>query len=772
MAHKGWLRFGLVSGLVALLWPASLAASQLSLDPPLIVKVPSAALAALDAAAVKPLRSLDYGSFVWLELTAAEADRLWAAKVPARVVHNAGQVRVMNFRFDPLHDGEPELDPSLVAPYAGDQLRLVQLVGPSGFDWLDRLNLAGSRILQYYPHNTYLVWSGADTADRVSHLPFVRWQGSFHPAYKVNPEFEGASGRIENVDVMFYNDGDIEAVLDALRHLGGEVLNHYPSQPDGAFYNAIVRLDADRLEAVARLPQVLALGYQSPRPILDDETSDQIIAGNISGTPPLPFVGYGSFLSNLGHGGSGVIWAVTDSGIDYSHGDLNSRIAGGHNYPGCSPANPGDSTSSGHGTHVAGIIGGDATAGFTDSDGFLYGLGVAPEVSFFAQNPICPTAFAWPPAGGWQVLSKHGVAAGAVGANNSWTSGEGTQHGYQASERTQDLMVRDGDFDTAAVAEPFIQIFSAGNSSFAGLTAPKEGKNLIVVASSRNSRIAGIDTISGSSSRGPAVDGRVVPTITAPGEAIASTRADGGGLCTSNVIAGTGNAYSFCSGTSMAAPHVSGAVVLITQWWRDLNGGADPSAALAKALLVNGAIDMGPADIPNNSEGWGRVHLLNTLLPVVRRVYIDQTEILGGSGAQRQYDLWVDDPAKPLKVTLAWTDAPGAVGANPALVNDLDLTVETGGTTYLGNDFAGGKSTTGGSADTLNNLENVFVDSPGATVVVTVTASAIAGDGVPYNADPTDQDFALVCHNCSTTQEIFSDGFETGNTSLWSSVTP
>ena len=35
----------------------------------------------------------------------------------------------------------------------------------------------------------------------------------------------------------------------------------------------------------------------------------------------------------------------------------------------------------------------------------------------------------------------------------------------------------------------------------------------------------------------------------------------------------------------------------------------------------------------------------------------------------------VADPSKPLKVTLAWADAPGAVGANPALVNNLDLTV-------------------------------------------------------------------------------------------------
>ena len=81
-------------------------------------------------------------------------------------------------------------------------------------------------------------------------------------------------------------------------------------------------------------------------------------------------------------------------------------------------------------------------------------------------------------------------------------------------------MVLDGNFDTASVAEPFIEVFSAGNSGpgASTLTAPKEGKNLIVTASSDNYRAGSIDSISSFSSRGPAVDGRWVPTIAAPGE--------------------------------------------------------------------------------------------------------------------------------------------------------------------------------------------------------------------------------------------------------------
>ncbi len=436
--------------------------------------------------------------------------------------------------------------------------------------------------------------------------------------------------------------------------------------------------------------------------------------------------------------------------MDYSHPDLNTRIVGGYSFPGaCSGLGPGDDcTNGGHGTHVAGIIGGDATAGYTDADGFLYGLGVAPGYSIFAMNSL--SAPSWPPAGGWQEHSKQAVLGNAIGGNNSWTSGEGTQHGYQATERTHDLMVRDGNFDTADVAEPFIEVFSAGNSGSSGLTSPKEGKNLIVTAGTQNYRVSGnIDAMYSSSSRGPAVDGRWVPTIAAPAQEIASSRRLGSASQCTSTITGTNGHYSWCTGTSMAAPHTSGAIVLASQWWRTFNGGADPSPAMAKALLVNSADDIGVPDIPNVNEGWGRINATTLIDPPVLREYSDQTEVFYNTGEQIVIAVGVPEPGEPLKVTLAWSDAPGAVGANPALVNNLDLTVVTGGESYLGNVFSGGSSTTGGSADTINNLENVFVHNPGGSAVITIDAINIAGDGVPYNGDFTDQDFALVCTNCA-----------------------
>ena len=657
------------------------------------------------------------------------------------------QVRVPNHAFDPLLEGEPAL--SLDQRFDGHEagLRLVQFDGAIDDAWLKGLELSGLKVLQYYPHNAYLVWGDSNALATAQARGHVRWSGNFHPAYKVSAALAARTGRIRNVDVFIYNDGHLQQTLDALAALGGTVIQTYPAQADRTFFVAVVEMSARSLAAAAELGTVVWMGYADPKPVLDDEMSDQIQAGNYS-QAGVPFTGYQSFLGTLGFDGTGVRWAVTDDGVDYGHPDLNTHIVDGYSFPGCTPAQPGgDCPGSGHGTHVAGIIGATAAGGFADANGFKYGLGVAPGYGIVTLNAIAGNS--WPPVGGWQESSKQAVVRGAVGTNNSWTTGEGTNHGYQASERTHDLIVRDGNFDTTAI-EPFIEVFSAGNSGPGAntLTAPKEAKNLIVVAATNNYRTGAINSVASFSSRGPSVDGRIVPTVAAPGAQIASTRSNNSPGSCGTAIAGTSNLYSFCSGTSMASPHVSGALVLASQWWRGFNAGANPSPAMAKALLVNSAVPLGT--IPNMVEGWGRVNVTDLIAPAVGTAYFDQTEILANSGANWTRSFGVLDSSKPLKVTLAWSDAPGAPGANPALVNNLDLSVVANGNTYLGNAFSGGWSTTGGSADALNNLENVYVQNPGSGgVTVTVNATNIAGDGVPGNADTTDQDFAVICYNCA-----------------------
>ncbi len=682
----------------------------------------------------------------------------------ASAAASAREVRVTGFSFDPIAAGEPRIAEELrAAPQADAALRLVQLDGVPRDAWILALEAAGLRLIQYYPHDSYLVWADAAAMARAEALPFVRWQGDFHPAYKLDRALAGRQGRIDDVVALVFDPQDGEAPWAALP-AGVGLVSDTRATADGSQRLVEVSAPAEALATLARMERVIWLGYRSPERHIDDEMSDQIVAGNYVAGEPFP--GYFAHLASLGVDGSGVVWAVSDTGVDWDHPDLADHIVGGLSPDGSScapPAQPGsDCAGGGHGTHVAGILAGDATAGFVDGAGYLYGLGVAPEVGIFALNVFSNISL--------QDATKEALLGGAVGSNNSWSTTGVAGVGYVADAALEDRLVRDGNLDTPAVAEPFIQVFSAGNSGpgASTITEPKEAKNIISVANSFNRRAGSIDSISASSSRGPAIDGRVLPTLTAPGSTIASSRNDLGGSC-ATAIAGTNNLYAFCSGTSMASPHVAGAVALLTQWWKEHHSGAAPSAAMAKALLVNSAVDMGTPDIPNNNEGWGRIDVTRAIRPGVAVHHFDQRVTFGDTGEQWQTTLTVNDPSKPLKVTLAWSDAPGAAGANPALVNDLDLTVVHDGETYRGNAFSNGWSTTGGSADALNNVENVYLQSPVAgDVTVIVTATAIAGDGVPYVGDATDQDFALVCSNC----ELFNDGFESSDTSAWSSTSP
>ena len=354
--------------------------------------------------------------------------------------------------------------------------------------------------------------------------------------------------------------------------------------------------------------------------------------------------------------------------------------------------------------------------------------------------------------------------------NASWTTGGGAKAGYTARARQMDELSRDAVFATPGMEE-FLLVFSAGNSGTAGLTEPKEAKNIISVGATASGRglrwplTTNVDTVASFSSRGPAKDGRILPTISAPGENVISARAPvAAGLVLGACVPDTFSPlHAPCSGTSMASPHVAGAAALIHQWWKRETGGSLPSPAMVKALLVNGATDIGTKNIPNRDEGWGRVNVANVVggMPELQE---DQGIVFGGPGEERSYLVEVPEGEGPFRTTVAWSDAPGAPGASPALVNDLDLVVERLDAegqvvqTWLGNRFAGGQSVMGGARDVLNNLENVYlnVPAPGA-YRVTIRAVNVPGDGIPGNEDPTDQDFALVLRGATgATDELYA----------------
>lgn len=610
------------------------------------------------------------------------------------------------------------------------------------------LESTGARIIDYEPRHAYQIWARPDQAREAEALEAVRSVAPMAPERKLSPALQGRQGDLR-VDVTVYDPAlqEVRADLASLGDVTGLAL----AGSDGTRTTLAVTLPHAAIPAAARLPAVLyiAPGVTGLTPL--DEMADQALAGNIDRSTNRPLRGYADWLDELGLDGAGVKVAVVDSGISPLHPDLQGRVERPEDYG--LPEGQGDLHF--HGTHVAGIIGGDPAQALRDPDGFVYGLGVAPAVQLVDQN-----ALAWP--GNTRALSsidevtRVAWRAGARISNNSWEGlAEGRRAGYTADTRMADVLSRNADLATPGMEE-YLFVFAAGNSDERGPGVPQEAKNIIAVGSTNSGRgeLYPLETsptsVSSFSSRGPAVDGRAFPTVSAPGGNVVSARAPESVLAPAFCTGPLDGAalYATCSGTSMAAPHATGAAALIHQWWKRETGDL-PSPALVRTLLVNGAIDGAASEIPNTREGWGRIRL-GSVLEEMPRVWEDQGLVFSTPGEQASWVVEVGG-SEPLTATLGWSDAPGAVGANPALVNDLDLIVELlenqGGAvdTWLGNAFVDGRSAAGGSADRLHNLESVaLAEAEAGTYRITVRAHNLPGDGIPENGDATDQDFALV----------------------------
>ncbi len=551
------------------------------------------------------------------------------------------------------------------------------------------------------------------------------------------------------------------AVTGLVGDLAGRLLGTTDVPGSDGLVEVVAVLDG---VAAAQLAASPAVAYVGPAPaaiVPEGERTNAVLARLVSsgsdavfGPDPVFTPTYEEWLAEVGLDGSGVVVAIVDDGVDEEHPQLEVVATKDYVTPHDEPV---DGT--GHGTHVAGIVGAtgatvpDVLA--TDADGFEPGVGVAPGVGLTNQNIIATSGILTVDhVALFEQTVSDAIDFGANIWNASWTSGEGTGVGYLASGARLDSLVRDGQADVEGL-QPFTMVFSAGNSGSGEqtLTAPKAAKNIIVVAALQSPTDPALGAVgdprqvASFSSRGPTLDGRIGITVAAPGENVRSTKSlGGGGLCFEPVTDPVAPLYSYCSGTSMASPHVAGAAALVTQWWREGQGaGSDPSPALVKALLVNSAVDVQFPDIPNIHEGWGRVDLEALFRPGTGRSIRDQQDVLTDPGEVHEFTVEAAGDA-PLKVTLDWLDPAGDPAAEAAIVNDLDLElVGPDGTTYLGNVFDGGWSVTGGVADRLEVLENVYVEEPVAgTWTVRVRAHALPADGALFRGDGTDQDYTLV----------------------------
>ena len=399
--------------------------------------------------------------------------------------------------------------------------------------------------------------------------------------------------------------------------------------------------------------------------------------------------------------GSGQVVAVADSGLDDDHGDFGSRVVG--NFDVIGDGSTADKHS-GHGTHVSCTVLGDGTRG-----GYS-GVAGAADLYFQAMENDNTGNFQSPSLNN---LLNTAYNADARTHTNSWGSSSASQQGKYNSE-TEDVDDRASYYDRYYTGREGLTIlFAAGNDGpdSGTVSPPATAKNVVSVGNHQNRYNGAPDTIMQGSSRGPTDDGRIKPDLIAPGGYVRSCRAqeatDVGGSSWSNSY------YLEYTGTSMATPNAAGMALMIREYLEEIAQRPSPQGALVKALLVLGAEDVGSRNIPNDDEGWGRINLRNTLAPRTGQgIWVDDRSILSGTGNSKTYSFNVSQASGLFKAVLTWSDERGSRFSNSQLVNDLDLIVTSpDGTVYLGNDFANGRSTTGGSRDTVNNLEVILIDS-------------------------------------------------------------
>ncbi len=276
--------------------------------------------------------------------------------------------------------------------------------------------------------------------------------------------------------------------------------------------------------------------------------------------------------------GVGETICVVDTGVDYNHAALVSNYVAGYDFYN-NDSDPLDDQ--GHGTHVAGII------ASTDS---TY-RGVAPGAKIAAVK-VCSSSGSCPDADvlagmDWCISNKNLYNISVI----SISLGGGQYTSYcdsQVDFAPYAAAIND------AVSKNISVVAATGNSGAGKIAGPACIQNATRVTATTKS-----DTLPSYASR----HAFFTDTIAAPGSAITSLKR-GGGTVT-------------MSGTSMATPHVSGAIALMRQYWRQAYGKDPTPEQLEQKILSSGK------SIFDSSTGinYTRVDVLAALKPAL--VFID-----------------------------------------------------------------------------------------------------------------------------------------------------
>ena len=622
------------------------------------------------------------------------------------------EIRMQHQAFDPLvNPPREERANVMVLPAAGGiGLYMVQCVCQPIPAFQKQIAEVGGEICGTLPDQVLIVKMPEEISGLVKAMPFVRWLGHYPTSFKLAPGLDKeVSGTMSTSKVRYSiwltRKKESDNTANFITGIGGEVV----IKTKGRRMEA--NLDQSQLQQVAAFPSVLAIDAWTPY------EEDMNLVREISGANYLETV--------QGYNGQGVRAEVCDGGLRTTHADFQANPPLIH---------AGNSTSTSHGTSVYGIVFGDGTADPTGR-----GMIQAAEQPIFA----CYNCFTDRYAHTQELVNPAGPYR-AVFQTNSWGSTQTTT--YTTISAEMDDIIFDLDILICQSQS------NLGNQS----SRPQAwAKNILSVGGFRH-----YDTLSKtddcwctSASIGPAEDGRIKPDIWHFYD------------YTWSPYYSSDTAYYNFGGTSGATPITAGHMGLIFQMWADgvFAGGPGlnrdvfnyrPHPTTAKALLIHSAYQYpfsGTSDDKTRMhQGWG--------MPDVKNLYdmaqannwgfpilIDESAVITPL-AVHTYNLTVGGTG-PLKATMVYSDPAGVPGAAYHRINDLSLKVTSpGGTVYWGNNGlnVGVWSTSGGSSNTIDTVENVFIQAPAAgTWTIQVLADEVVQDS-HVETPGIDADYALL----------------------------
>lgn len=262
------------------------------------------------------------------------------------------------------------------------------------------------------------------------------------------------------------------------------------------------------------------------------------------------------------------------------------------------------------------------------------------------------------------------------------------------------------------------------------------------------------------SSQGPSDDGRIKPDITANGNLSFSSSS------TSN------DAYVNLGGTSMSSPNTSGTLLLLQQYYNEINSKFMKASTL-KGLACHTATDDTFNIGPDPELGWGFFNAERAANAILddsnSNAIILETNLTDG----RNYSTtFTTDGSSELSASICWTDPAGSSKNNslndptPVLVNDLDLrlTAPDGTTVFFPwklnlSDISAAATKGDNIVDTIENIDITTPTAGTYTIEVSHKGTLVNGS----------QDFSLILTGSNITLSTNKNSFS--NYSVWPNPT-